>query len=76
VDKDFQITIPESMRGKAGFEIGDALFVYFQDGKLIFEKKSGDIKSVRIKLHKKIDSHDVENTVREAGESIAEDKTP
>jgi antitoxin PrlF len=72
VTRNYQVTIPASARAKMGVKVGDVLVADYQDSKIVLEKKSSDITKLKIRLGKKISWRDVEETVREAGEKIAE----
>jgi antitoxin PrlF len=71
VTRNYQVTLPASARSKMGVKVGDVLVADYEENKIVFQKKSSDITKLRIRLNRKIDWHDVEKTVREAGERLA-----
>ena len=71
VTRNYQITIPSSVRNKLDIKVGDKLLVYVEGDKIIIEKKSGNIASLNLTLGRKFTDEDVNKIIEEAGEEIA-----
>ena len=69
--RNYQITIPSSVRSKLDIKIGDRLLVYVEGDKIIIEKKSGNIASLNLTLGRKFTDEDINKIIEEAGEEIA-----
>jgi AbrB family looped-hinge helix DNA binding protein len=55
VTRNYQVTIPASVRKNLGVKVGDVLVAGSEDNRIIFQKKTSDITKLRIRLNKKID---------------------
>ncbi|BDR91870.1 AbrB/MazE/SpoVT family DNA-binding domain-containing protein [Vulcanisaeta souniana] len=65
VTRNYQITIPASIRKRLGLRVGDTLIVRLEGERIILEPKRRSITEIRIRLGKKIDWRYVEETIRE-----------
>ncbi|MBB5254901.1 AbrB/MazE/SpoVT family DNA-binding domain-containing protein [Sulfurisphaera ohwakuensis] len=70
VTRNYQITIPSTIRAKLNIRVGDKLLVYVENNKIIIEKKSGNITSLNLKLGRKFTDEDINKIIAEAGEEI------
>ncbi len=70
VTRNYQITLPATIRQKLGVKIGDKLLVYVEEDKIIISKKKGDISSLNLTLGKKFSDEEVNKVIEEAGEEI------
>ncbi|GAB6945746.1 AbrB/MazE/SpoVT family DNA-binding domain-containing protein [Vulcanisaeta sp. JCM 14467] len=66
ITRNYQITIPASIRRKLGLKIGDVLIVRLEGDKIILEPKRQSITEIRMRLGRTIDWRYVEETIREA----------
>jgi len=71
VTRNYQVTIPSSVREKIGIKVGNVLVADVEGDRIIFEKRSGDITKLKFKLGRKFDWRDVERAANEAGEKSA-----
>ena len=70
VMRNYQITIPSTIRAKLNIRVGDKLLVYFENNKIIIEKKRGNIASLNLRLGRKFTDEDINKIIAEAGEEI------
>ncbi|BDB98665.1 AbrB family transcriptional regulator [Saccharolobus caldissimus] len=70
VTRNYQITIPSTIRAKLNIRVGDKLLVYVENNKIIIEKKSGNITSLNLRLGRKFTDEDINKIIAEAGEEI------
>ncbi|MEM0173901.1 MAG: AbrB/MazE/SpoVT family DNA-binding domain-containing protein [Sulfolobaceae archaeon] len=70
VTRNYQITIPSTIRAKLNIRVGDKLLVYVENNKIIIEKKSGNIASLNLRLGRKFTDEDINKIIAEAGEEI------
>jgi AbrB family looped-hinge helix DNA binding protein len=70
VTRNYQITIPSTIRAKLNIRVGDKLLVYFENTKIIIEKKRGNIASLNLRLGRKFTDEDINKIIAEAGEEI------
>jgi len=66
ITRNYQVTIPASIRAFLDLKIGDSLIMYLEGNRIVMEKKTSDITRIKIKLGKKIDWRYVEKKVAEA----------
>ena len=66
ITRNYQITIPASIRASLDLKIGDSLVMYLEGNRIVMEKKMGDVTKIRIRLGKRIDWRYVEEKVAEA----------
>jgi len=70
VMRNYEITIPSTIRAKLNIRVGDKLLVYFENNKIIIEKKRGNIASLNLRLGRKFTDEDINKIIAEAGEEI------
>ncbi|QXJ32175.1 AbrB/MazE/SpoVT family DNA-binding domain-containing protein [Saccharolobus shibatae] len=70
VTRNYQITIPSTIRAKLNIRVGDKLLVYVENNKIIIEKKSGNITWLNLRLGRKFTDEDINKIIVEAGEEI------
>ena len=70
VTRNYQITIPSTIRAKLNIRVGDKLLVYVENNKIIIEKKSGNITSLNLRLGRKFTDEDINKIIAEVGEEI------
>ncbi|MGC8570228.1 AbrB/MazE/SpoVT family DNA-binding domain-containing protein [Caldivirga sp.] len=64
ITRNYQITIPASIRKRLGLKIGDTLIVRLEGDRIILEPERRSITEIRIRLGRAIDWRYVEETVR------------
>jgi antitoxin PrlF len=69
VTRNFQVTIPASVRKQVDIRVGTTLIAEVVEGRIIFEKRSGDVTKLKLKLGKRFDWRDVEKAARDAAVS-------
>ena len=69
VTRNYQVTIPASVRKRVGIRVGSTLIAEVEDGRIVFVKRQGDVTKLRLKLGRRFDWKDVEEAAREAAES-------
>lgn len=69
VTRNYQVTIPASLRKQVDIRVGNTLIADVEGGRIIFEKRSGDVTKLKLRLGRKFDWRDVERAARDAGES-------
>ncbi|ADN51503.1 AbrB/MazE/SpoVT family DNA-binding domain-containing protein [Vulcanisaeta distributa] len=65
ITRNYQITIPATIRKKLGLKVGDTLIVKLEGDRIILEPKRRSITEIRIRLGRKVDWRYVEETIRE-----------
>ncbi|AHC52051.1 AbrB family transcriptional regulator [Sulfolobus acidocaldarius SUSAZ] len=70
VTRNYQITIPATIREKLGIRVGDKLILYTEGDKIILVKKKGDLASLNLKLGRKFTDEEVNKVIVEAGEEV------
>jgi len=73
--RNYQITIPSTIRNRLNIRVGDRLLVYVENNRIIIEKKSGNIASLGLRLGRKFTDEDINKIIAEAGEEIGRDSS-
>jgi antitoxin PrlF len=68
VTRNYQVTIPASLRKQIGIRIGNVLTAQVEDGRIVLEKRRGDVTKMKLRLGRKFDWKDVEAAAREAAD--------
>ena len=71
VTRNYQVTIPASLRRQMDIKVGNTLIADVEDGRIVLAKRSGDVTKLGLRLGKKFDWRDVERAAREAGENAS-----
>jgi|BEDMetMinimDraft_2_1075160.scaffolds.fasta_scaffold01220_3 AbrB family looped-hinge helix DNA binding protein len=73
VTRNYQVTIPASIREKLKIRVGDRLLIYTEGEKIVMVKKSGNISNLNLRLGKSFKDEDVNEDLREAVERSGSD---
>lgn len=66
VTRNYRVTIPGSLRKQADIRVGNTLIADVEGGRIVLEKKSGDVTKLKLRLGRRFDWRDVERAARHA----------